>query len=219
MAGNSKKLLSGPSGWILLIAAVAVVSVLVLTRVSDGPSLLHSLEHRSEAISRDRSYRSIDEAASTSDRVVVGRVVGVTEGVGMNWEIDELGEEKRLLVEYGAPDALVNSIHLTLEVDDVLAESGSGLADGPREIVVGLIVNDPVDVASAQRELEDLGSLVLLLVEDSDVFDYAPEVWAVLEDGGFMGQLGPDGRVVFPVLEDPEVLLGDELSVGIDELR
>jgi hypothetical protein len=61
--------------------------------------------------------------------------------------------------------------------------------------------------------------VVLLLVEGSSVFNYRPDLWAILEDGGFLGQLGADGRVVFPILEDPEVLLGDEQSVDINELR
>ncbi len=94
-------------------------------------------------------------------------------------------------------EAVISTIHVTVDVTRSIADPRAPLE--PNQIVFGLALDAPVDAARA--ELMSLGQVALLLYQPSPVYAYDPSVWAILEDGAFLGLVGTDwvGELPGPV--------------------
>lgn len=149
---------------------------------------------------------SIDGAApvSVADAYVVGNVVEVVAGRSFLWA-ETADTEIRTEVPFNDPTAMVSTIHVTVGVNRSIVAASEpaavhqALAPG-RSVTLALALSAPVDVDAAAAELRALGTLATLLYHPSPVFDYDPSLWAVLEDGAFLGQVDAKGLVTFPVL-------------------
>ncbi|MGI8514251.1 MAG: hypothetical protein ACR2NT_03760 [Acidimicrobiia bacterium] len=136
------------------------------------------------------------ERDSVSDAVVVGSIVDVTPGVSFSW--DEVGTTRTEL-PFNDGKAMISTVHVTLKVDQQVAVSPG--IELPANITFGLSLGPPVDVQAATAELKALGTVVVFLFEDSQVFDYDKSLYAVVEDGAFLGVVGPDGGISFPAMD------------------
>lgn len=85
--------------------------------------------------------------------VVEGTISGVDEGVGMTWTFEnenESGPETQVILPFGDDGAIVNSAHVTLEVEQVIIGGADETHDGD-EVRFGIAVDDAGDV-TALRE-------------------------------------------------------------------
>lgn len=132
-----------------------------------------------------------------SEALVVGRVFSVDEGRSFSWT-DEGGNEVRTELSFNAKSAMVSTIHIQVAVDSAQARTDT-IARGS-EITIGLALNASVNVQALARELIATQGVVVYL-RRSPVFDYDPKLWSVLDDGDFLGIVGEDSAVRFPILE------------------
>lgn len=215
--------------WILLVLALGACGGAENT--TGGSGLFENIGARHDATSRGGAlYESplgampqvryvIDgsEPISVAEAWVIGRVVSVEEGRSFRWT--ETGdEETRHEVEFNAPDAQVSTIHVTVSIERSIVDSNqpktvhTSLAPG-RTATFALALSAPVRLGAAEAELRASSQLGALLYRPSPVFDYAPELWAVLEDGAFLGQVR-DGVVEFPALDGHDTGNGDAEADG-----
>ena len=194
----------------LTVPAVAVLAALLLAGCSSGGEALDAVRERAAAADRVRDYSSVEELVTRTadaprtrpaDAVVVGRFVGAEPGVGMSWELVADGEQTTYL-RFADPDAEVHTVHLALEVDEVVAAGRS--TDLGQTVQVGLALPPDVTLGDARADAEGLGEVVVFLDRTSPVFGYAGDVWGVLEDGALVGTLDGDA-VDLPLLgaQDP----------------
>lgn len=90
-------------------------------------------------------------------------------------------------------------MHLVIEVDRSIVAPGQ-LEIDQTTVTVGLAINAPVAVDAAREDLSTGGRVAVLLVRSSAVFDYDPALWAILDDGEFLGRVSAEGAVSFPAL-------------------
>jgi hypothetical protein len=156
-------------------------------------------------------YKMGDEpAAPLTDAVIVADIIDVSPGSGFRIE----GNDAPGGIETGFDDprALWRTVHVKVSV--VSTVSGS-VGDEP---LVGLSFGPDTPIGDIDRELRSLGQ-VLLFLNRSPVFAYAPEVYGTVMDGALVGTVRSDGSIRFPVLEsEDEKALLHEVST-IDELE
>jgi len=195
-------------------------------------SIVEQLRGRASAVDRVRPYASVVEAMpqvtfvvdgdrefTISDLYVTGRIVDVSPGAGFSWTTDDVTDaEVRNQFEFNASEAWVSTLRVTVEVARSIA--GPGVSPNPDQIVFGLSLQSPVDIESARLDLMGMGQVALLLVQDTPVYDYDPSLWAVVEDGAFLGSVTTDGSIGFPLLTAgngglvPQGLTVDQLEAG-----
>lgn len=199
-----------------------------------GP-VLEELYQRGQTVSRAGGlYRNVAEAMPNvtyavddgtefafADLYVTGRVVDVSPGIGLNWtdeDDEDAGDtEQTIELEFNSDDALISTIHVTVDVTRSIADPRAPLE--PDQIVFGLALDSPVDLDAAREELVSLGQVALLMYQPSPVYAYDPSVWTILEDGAFLGLVGTDGSVTFPVLSGDVDGPGGGNRLTIDELE
>lgn len=175
-----------------------------------SPSVVDQLVERSEFGARlPPLYLNIQEASPlieyvvdgvpefVSGALVVGRVTSVTQGRSFAWT-DEGGSEVRSELKFNAKSAMVSTIHIQVAVESAQSRDGS-IAAGS-ELTMGLALNAPVDLKAVTKDLVASEGIVAYLVK-SPVFDYDPNLWSVLDDGNFLGVVGPGSSAGFPVLD------------------
>lgn len=207
---------------------IFLVGVLMLTSCSGREAeqgnvgVIDQLEARNQQVMRVRELYDTplgampqvqhpvpgSDPVSVTDAYVVGSVVRVEPGESHWWpDIDEEITEGlgRHTVEYNADKADVSTVHVTLRIDrSIVAPSQPADVRGQlragREVTFGLVFDAPADPEAYEAELKAGGQLAVLLVRSSPVFDYDPNIWAVLEDGALMGFV-QDDVVEFPAFE------------------
>jgi hypothetical protein len=134
--------------------------------------------------------------------VVVGRVTDVQPGFG--FADPASGVEGRrfydgIMVPFDSKDALWRTVHLTLDVDEVL----SGIPTDTEQIRIGLgIGNVNSDDQHIRDGLVALGRTVWFLQRDYwPGFSYDKSLYSDIEGGRLIAQVMPDDRLVFPMLE------------------
>ena len=138
--------------------------------------------------------------------IVEGSIARIDDGVGMTWTLDESGEnEQRRLFAFAAGDAMARSVHVTIDVERVVA------GDGPEASPVrfGLVVDD-VDEAGALRD-GLVGQRVIAFLTMGPVFDYEAGLYGVLIDGGLLCRRGDQTPLECPALDDS---LRQSLAIG-----
>jgi hypothetical protein len=151
---------------------------------------------------------------SVADAYVVGKFVGVEPGRSHRWSFDD-DTEVRHETAFNAPDTEAGTVHVTLRIERSIVDPDQS-ADVERAFTagntvrLGLALGAYIDVEAVRNRLTGL-TLAALLHDSSAVFDYDPSLWAVLEDGGFLGVVGDDRTVTFPAL-DGSTFTVDELE-------
>lgn len=124
--------------------------------------------------------------ADATQIAVHGRIVDVVEGVGHRfgayWRNRPVG--------FHNPRAASVTTHLLVQVLDPLGSTG--LAAGDR-ITVGLALNKAADLALVRPALLQTESVVLFLDPHSVVFDYAPGLYGIVENGTLLAEVRDGG--------------------------
>ncbi len=204
---------------IAAILAVAVFSAACSGSEGSGEALA-DIRSRSETSSYERIYDSIPDLVELiverhdSDKelgtVITGTISSVEKGAGFRWELTEDGnEEKRIELPYGDPEAMINTVHATIKVEELLAPH-SDRRD--TEFIFGLAFSPRVPFEAAVGDLKGLGDVVVFL-DSSPVFDYRPGLYGVVENGQLIGVAQKDGSVDFPLAEDE--LTGSDVTIDL----
>lgn len=188
------------------------------------------LHNRYDAVKRIVPYQKLSEVLPNtefkapgrpvqvySDVVVRGQIVDVSPGYGFvtQHQDDPSGTQ----ADFDDPDAAWATVHLTLEVVEQLdSDSNPSTPGTPATLQVGYAVAPGVDVQTLEAGFRALGDVVLPL-EKSPVFDYDPELYGIVADGGLLATL-QDGRLSLPALEDSaeQVMLGNGETDTYSEL-
>lgn len=192
--------------------AVLVIAVAACGENSADPSVVELIADRTHALTRAPvPYTSVVEAMPSvlylvdgreglrmSDAYVVGTVIDVQEGRSFNWT-EGTDSSERIEVPFNSADAKISTVHLVIKVDRSIVAPGQPEIDHTT-VTVGLALNAPVAVDAAREDLSTGGRVAVLLVRSSPVFDYDPALWAILDDGEFLGQVSVEGAVSFPAL-------------------
>ena len=137
-----------------------------------------------------------------TDAVVVGRVSGVAAGYGFAEPTDAAEDAlpgDGVRVPFDSPDAIWRTVHIAVEVEEVLTGRVSGDAD---RMLVGLAIgNVNVDEHLLREGLMALGRSVWFVRAGSPVFSYDSSLYADIEDGQLIAEVASDGRISFPMLE------------------
>lgn len=205
-----------------IVAPVALMSLTLACGSSAGPGdAIADIRSRSENSSVERPWDSVSglvdfiteqhEAGTEYGIVVSGTISSVEKGAGFAWEITADGE-RRIQLPYGDEEAMINTVHLTIVVDELLAP--------PREkretaFTVGLAFDPEIPFEAVVADMTGLGEVVVFM-EGSPVFDYQPGLFGIIGDGQMIGDVKSDGRVVFPMLGDGE--LPDSNAVTLETL-
>ncbi len=138
---------------------------------------------------------------SVADAYVRGRVVDVIEGRSFTWDLGDDVEVRRQL-PFNSSEAMVSTVHLIVEIERSIVDSNQRQGDQEalspgNSVVIGLALNAPADTEEIAKELMAKPGVAALLYTDSPVFDYDGGVWAVLNNGAYLGLVSGD-QVVFP---------------------
>lgn len=143
---------------------------------------------------------------SVADAYVVGPFVSAEPGPSFRWTEDNETGETRHELDFNAEDAMTSHVHLTLQIkrsiiDPNQPESVQRELAAGKTVTLGLALDAPAEITEIRDRFKGQ-SLVALLYKPSPVFDYDPSLWAILEDGAFLGHTSSNGRdVTFPALE------------------
>ena len=192
---------------------------------SDGEALEH-IAHRADSASRVRPYSSVTELRDLiverkesgigNELVVVGEITEVSRGASFSWDIDDTTDaEVKTQYPFGDDRAMVDTIHLTVAVSEVIAPPSE---ENIETITVGLAVDSGIGFDAVNNDYSNLGTVVFFLIE-SAVFDYNPGTYGIFEDGALMGVLKNDGTLRFPTMLEPEILLDGNQTIALNELR
>lgn len=143
------------------------------------------------------SDRTIEDEANGS-LVVTGMVSEIRPGVGMSWNVpltDGEAEVKTILVA-DDPEAMLITGHVDIVIDELAGIDPAGSSPRPGDTVTIALHLSPGDIPSLREYLE--GDEVLAIVySGSQLFDYAPNLYAVAGDGGYLARVNTDGRLEF----------------------
>lgn len=190
-----------------------VATALLLAGCSSGGKAFESIEGSNENADRVRVYDSWDELVKMSregepgtDPVaagIVGDVKGIEKGRSFRWEDDPEGEDLRVETEFGDPDAMISTYHLTVEVSSVFGADSDDVATGS-PVLVGIAVDPDVSLEDVEKDFSDISGAVFFL-QRSPVFDYDRSLFAIVEDGVLMAVPDDEGDLSFPLLgaDDP----------------
>lgn len=190
----------------------------------NGPGLVEAIQTRHASAASVRPFDSLDDLLSNreyqladgspaplTEAVVTGEFVEVRHGRG--FLVDGRDAPGGTVTQFDDPHAVWRTVHGRFRVGSVV----SGRLDAPT-IEVGFAFGADVETGQLEQDLKKLGQ-VLLFLNRSAVFSYAPEVYGTLMDGALLATVGPDGRITLPVLDQEE---RRELLAGagtVDELR
>lgn len=200
----------------------ALISVSACASDAGSGEALEDLRSRSETSTYERPYDSVGElidliVARHEDgpelgTVVRGTISAVEPGAGFRWDLSENGDnEVRVQLPYGDAEAMINTVHATIKVEEFLAPH-SDLRD--TEFQFGLAFSPRVPLEAAVADLTNLGEVVVFM-DSSPVFDYQPGLHGVMENGQLIGIVN-NGNVEFPIADGDELDLG---SVTVEMLK
>ncbi|MBA2336771.1 MAG: hypothetical protein H0V96_03260 [Acidimicrobiia bacterium] len=204
--------------------------------VANGHGVFENIRARHEPASRAGGlYASLVEAMpqvryvidggepiSIADAYVVGEFVSAEAGKSFRWSTD--GDvEVRHELEYNATDAQASSVHVTLAIERSIVDPNQPEAvhrslDPGNKVTFGLAFNAPVILEAVTAEFQTTPTLVALLYDSSPVYDYEEGLWAVLEDGAFLGQASDDSAY-FPALDSGDANGAEAAPFSFAELE
>lgn len=141
----------------------------------------------------------LDGSGEGQPLVVEGTITSVEDGVGMMWTLDDQGEnEQRTILPFGDNSSMVESAHLVVDIDSVLAApEDNAITDG--QVRFGITVDDAGDVAALRSGLVDQS--VVLFLRRNAVFDYEEDLFGVVLDGAMLCRRDESQPLECPALE------------------
>jgi hypothetical protein len=144
---------------------------------------------------------------SMSDAAVRGRVVSVSKGAGFVTK-DRDGVEIAQ-VAFDDPAVEWKTVHVTLAVTKVLAVAPTSTFDASVPTVTfGITVSHDANFSAVQSAIEAMHDMVVL-VDKSPVFAYAPNTYGTAANGVLIATVRPDGNLSLPFAmadEEPRML-------------
>lgn len=147
-----------------------------------------------------------DETEYVSDAYVLGKLLTVEPGRSFRYDRAE-SSSTTTEVDFNAPNAEVSTIHLVLQIkrsivapdqyEDIIQDLSPG-----NEVTLGLALAAPVNVEAVKKDLST-ETLAALLYKPSNVFAYDENVWAILQDGAYLGKVNGSETVTFSGLDSP----------------
>lgn len=162
---------------------------------------IHSLQIALPSF-RIEDYSPATRGEYAADHIASGEVLEVVAGRSFTWDlVDENGEgsETRRELPFNDKDAMSTTVHVTLEVSAATSKHEKRLVE-PSTVQFGLALGPQVDVDLIEQDLIGLGTLAVLLFEDTAVFSYDEQIHEVFLGGGAIGVVDDRGNVVFPAL-------------------
>ena len=162
---------------------------------------IHSLQIALPSF-RIEDYSPGTDGQYAADHAVSGRVVEVVAGRSFTWDlVDETGEgsETRREVPFNDKESMSTTVHVTLEVSAATSKQDRRLVESST-IQFGLAFGPQVDVDLIERDLIGLGTLAILLFEDTAVYSYDDQIYEVFLGGAALGVVNDRGNVEFPAL-------------------
>lgn len=160
------------------------------------------IRSRQDAANYEFDFTIPDLLDGTDDgdpMVLEGTISAVDEGVGMTWTFEnESGPETQVILPFGNDDAMVNSAHVTLEVEHVII-GGTDETNVGGHVRFGLAVDDEGDVKALGEGLP--GQNVIVFLRRSPVFDYDEALYGVVVDGGLLCRRGESHPMECPGLQ------------------
>ncbi len=210
------------------LAALAVVSVAaavtwVTSPARDADYLSDHMRERLSLGAGVRAHKNVLDllpnvtvqsergARPAAAAVVVGRVVEVEKGAAFKAQgEDSAGGTK---IDFDDPSAQWKTVHLRLQVED---DFGRGKWEG-QVLPVGLALGRDVGFSSARSALMSFPRVVLFLNTGSAVFDYDPNLYAIVQSGATFTTVDDDGTLRAPFAEFEGQMLGGART--LDDLR
>lgn len=152
---------------------------------------------------------------ANADAIVVGNVTTVQPGRSFSWPDGPQvvgGPDTQVEHRFNADDAMLSTVHVTVEVTDGVTATGETLAG--TTITFGLSLPSPVAVDGLEKELQGFGDVAVLLINNPrSFFTYDPSVYGVLQYGAFLAPVVND-TVTFPLsgLENESARVADLLQ-------
>ncbi len=218
---------------VLLVAACgspSIVSTEPAVSNSDSPEFVAAMEMiqaRSGGVLYLRPYESLEElmplvtfevpgsgSFHPVDAVVLGTVTSYEEGPWFSNSMDSGSGQ----VTVGSEEASWKTVHLTIQVIEDIGDTNVG-----KKVKVGVAFSIEEDMEIFANGLVAAGPLVFFLTSESAVFSYDSDLYGIVEDGGMIAAISPNGTLSLPGAEaddDGELLsrLRPENST-LDSLR
>lgn len=208
---------------LLKVVAASTLTLLALSACGTGSpgegKTFDKMRERSESSSYARNYDSLQKVfamteaggqSAPASAVVRGRVVEVTPGVSMSWELTEDGE-KRTDLPFDDPAAQINTYHLTVEVEETLIAAPSKNVD--ESVVVGIALPPGLKVEEVEEDYRSVNDAIFFLTDTNAVYSYDSDVVAIMENGSLMGFIVEEGLVEYPLMDEGDPLVADGRSV------
>ncbi len=204
--GHSRPAAGRPS----IVPFFVVLSGACGALAGDGNAVIR---HRIEGAGAYEFERTAPELLAEPDEsnvaVVELRVTDVSEGVGMSWDVTAEDQERRTLLPFDAGDAMARSAHLRAEVVRVLSRPSDWPVSAGDDISFGIAIDATGEIAALRHTFE--GEMFVGFLVHSPVFDYEPDLLAVVVDGGLLCRRSGDTGIDCPALPSD---VGANLDIG-----
>lgn len=138
-----------------------------------------------------------------SDAFVVGTVLSVDEGRSYAWPNgpDVVGQPSgKLVLPFNAPEAMVSTVYVSIDVERSVGADGAPVL--PEKVRIAFTILGKADLRPFRDELP--GTRVAAILESSKrspLYEEDPDVYAILENGQFLGVIDVNNIVSFPAWE------------------
>lgn len=183
----------------LLTGVMAVAGCSLL-----GPGTVEALRDRGESADGCRAFDSLDDllhntryrtADGTARALTVAVVVGRFDSVaaGRAFVVPGGDVPGGQAADFDADGAVWKTLEATFTIDQVI----SGNPDLGGEVAVGIALGPDANPDRADRDLPDLGTVVLFL-DKSPVFAYDRDIYGTTADGSLITVVSDEGKLSLP---------------------
>ncbi len=205
---KTPKRLVDPRTSLIVLAALAITTMAACGSSPEDTSIAEEMRGRGEAtaqllygaesfmdVSPTTTYYDVETGTKSAQTqlLVVGEIVDAQVGRFFTSQDDD--ESLPESSEVDRADAAWATLHMIVQPDQVFDTSGR--LSSTDTVTIGLAVS-PNNIDQFVDELRSFGRVIAPLVEETAVFDYDPNVFAVWSGGELLGVANDDGSLTFP---------------------